>query len=64
MKVRLQPGKCAGHAQCHAVSPDLFPIDDDGYSTLEAHEIAPDEEEFVQLGVGSCPELALTIDED
>jgi hypothetical protein len=29
MKVWLERDKCAGHAQCHAVNPDLFPIDDD-----------------------------------
>ena len=40
MKVWLERDKCAGHAQCHAVNPDLFPIDDDGYSTLEAHQVA------------------------
>ncbi len=64
MKVRLRPDKCAGHAQCHAASPDLFPIDDDGYSTLTDREIASGEEQLARLGVASCPELALTIDDD
>jgi ferredoxin len=30
MKVHLERGKYAGHAQCYAVQPNLFPIDDDG----------------------------------
>lgn len=34
MKVRLEQSKCVGHAQCYAVDPDLFPIDDSGYSIL------------------------------
>ncbi|HYB80227.1 MAG TPA: ferredoxin, partial [Mycobacterium sp.] len=35
MRVRLDKSKCVGHAQCYAVDPDLFPIDDSGYSILE-----------------------------
>lgn len=34
MKIRLDRSLCAGHAQCYAVDPDLFPLDDDGYSIL------------------------------
>jgi ferredoxin len=33
MRVWLEREKCAGHAQCHAINPDLFPIDDDGLRT-------------------------------
>jgi ferredoxin len=64
MKVRLERSKCAGHAQCYAVDPDLFPIDDEGYSILEDHEVAPGDEQLIRDGVASCPELALIIDEN
>ncbi len=64
MKVRLERAKCAGHAQCYAVDADLFPIDDDGYSTLEPHIANPGDEQLIRDGVASCPELALIIDED
>ncbi|BBX03614.1 ferredoxin [Mycolicibacterium moriokaense] len=64
MKVRLERSKCAGHAQCYAVDPDLFPIDDEGYSILENHEVAPGDEQLIRDGVASCPELALIIDEN
>ena len=37
MKVRLEQSRCTGHAQRYAVDPDLFPIDDSGYSVLEGH---------------------------
>jgi ferredoxin len=33
MRVSLEQSKCVGHAQCYAVDPDLFPIDDSGYSS-------------------------------
>jgi ferredoxin len=64
MKVRLEQEKCVGHAQCYAVDPDLFPIDDSGYSILEDHVVAPGDEEATRIGVAACPELALTLEED
>lgn len=64
MKVRLERAKCAGHAQCYAVDPNLFPIDDDGYSTLEPHAVDPADAKAIRDGVASCPELALIIEDD
>lgn len=64
MKVRLDQSKCVGHAQCYAVDPDLFPIDDSGYSVLVEHEVAPGDEQLTRDGVAACPELALVLEED
>ena len=64
MKVRLEQSKCVGHAQCYAVDPELFPIDDSGYSTLEAHDVSPGDEQATRDGVAACPELALILEED
>lgn len=62
MKVRLEHSKCVGHAQCYAVDPDLFPIDDSGYSILEPTEVRPEDEQRVRDGVAACPELALILE--
>jgi ferredoxin len=64
MKVRLERSKCAGHAQCYAADPILFPIDDAGYSTLQERTVAPGDEQATRHGVAACPELALIIEED
>jgi ferredoxin len=64
VKVRLEKSKCVGHAQCYAVDPDLFPIDDSGYSMLEEHEVRPEDVQSTREGVASCPEMALIIEED
>ena len=53
-----------GHAQCYAVDPEIFPIDDSGYSILEEHEVAPQDAQVTRDGVASCPEMALILDED
>ena len=63
MKVRLERSRCAGHALCYAVNPDVFPIDDDGYSIMEDHSVRPEDEQATRDGVASCPELALTLEE-
>jgi ferredoxin len=64
MKVRLDAERCVGHAQCYAVHPELFPINDDGYSVLETHAVKPEDEQRTRNGVAACPELALIIDVD
>jgi ferredoxin len=64
MKVRLEQAKCVGHAQCYALDPDLFPIDDSGYSILKEHVVKPGDEAVVRNGAAACPELAIIIDED
>ncbi|BBY67171.1 ferredoxin [Mycolicibacterium helvum] len=52
-----------GHAQCYAVDPELFPIDDMGYSILADHDVAPGDEQRARDGVAACPEEALMLDE-
>jgi len=63
MKIRLEQAKCVGHAQCYAVDPDLFPIDDSGYSILEEHEVRPEDEQLTKDGVAAFPELALILED-
>jgi ferredoxin len=63
MKVRLEQSKCVGHAQCYAVDPDLFPIDESGYSILEEHEVRPEHEQLTRDGVAACPEIALILED-
>jgi ferredoxin len=64
VKVRLEQSKCVGHAQCYAVDPDLFPIDESGYSILEERQVHPEDEQLTRDGVASCPEMALILEED
>jgi ferredoxin len=64
LKVHLERGKCSGHAQCYAINPELFPIDDDGYSILQERDVTPEDEQATRAGVNACPELALILDED
>lgn len=64
MKVRADSARCMGHALCHAIDPELFPIDDAGYSNLGTRVVKPEDEETTRDAVGACPEIALILEED
>lgn len=63
VKISLDRSMCAGHAMCNAVAPELFPLDDEGYSILEPHVVAAGDVQRARDGVAACPEGALSIDE-
>ncbi|MFE9320707.1 ferredoxin [Nocardia sp. NPDC052278] len=63
MRLRLDSDQCVGHALCHAADPDLFPIDDDGYSSLESVEVADSDADRAHRGVSACPERAILLEE-
>jgi NAD(P)-dependent dehydrogenase (short-subunit alcohol dehydrogenase family)/ferredoxin len=54
---------CQGHARCWQILPELFRIDDDGYTSL-GHDVPvpEDRQELARRAVASCPERALRMD--
>ena len=65
MKISLDEDRCDGHGQCAVVDPDLFPLNDDGYSDVGRHRPVPaGQEQIARDGVAACPVAALTIDEE
>jgi ferredoxin len=64
VRVSVDSAKCSGHARCYGVDPELFPIDDSGYSALQVHEVKPEDEENARAGVAACPENALILHEE
>ena len=61
MKVRAIEGKCAGHARCAVVAPNIYELDDDGYIAIGEKEIAPEDEELARRGARACPERAIEV---
>ncbi|MBS9375350.1 hypothetical protein GON09_004366 [Rhodococcus sp. B50] len=64
MTVYLERDRCVGHAQCFAVDEHLFPVDDNGYSTVESFYVRAGDEDSARRGVDTCPEHALVIGEE
>ena len=59
---RRDPARCYGHALCHATAPELFGLDDDGYSTLRERTIPAGQEALATRAAQACPERAITIE--
>lgn len=64
MRIKAYKNICSGHARCAAVAPEIFALDDDGYTAISEIEIAPEDEQLARRGVRACPERALEIIED
>jgi ferredoxin len=61
MKVIVDTEKCTGHAQCHAVGPDVYVLDEDGYNTTPEVVVAASLEQQAKGGMQACPERAIRI---
>jgi len=61
MKVAVDPDRCQGHAQCWALCPEVFSLDDEGHSVVAVAEVPADLEAKVTRAAGNCPERAITV---
>jgi ferredoxin len=64
IRVRVDGEKCQGHNRCFNLVPELFDLDDLGYS----HErndgaVPPELEEKARLAVANCPEHAISLED-
>lgn len=64
MKIRIDKAKCVGNARCAAVSPDLFPLDDDGYIAVSEIQVPAGMEALARRGARACPERIILVDDD
>lgn len=61
MRVHVDPERCQGHARCAALAPDVFELDEHGYSTTRDAEVSSELENDAYRASQSCPELAITV---
>lgn len=65
MKVSADNDRCTGHARCDHVAPEVFTLDEVGCSNIGTGRPVPaGQQELARQAVLSCPERALTIDEE
>jgi ferredoxin len=61
LRVHVDPERCQGHTRCYAISPELFELDELGFSHEVGDGIVPPElRERARLAVANCPEEAIT----
>ncbi|MGW8815587.1 ferredoxin [Gordonia terrae] len=62
MRVSVDRDRCAGHGQCFSFAPEVYDLDDDGFSVvLELEPEGAVADQAVQ-GAQACPEHAITIE--
>ena len=61
MKVRVDLEKCQGHNRCYMTCPEIYKIDDQGYSYVEIKEVPKSIEEQARRGAEVCPEHAISV---
>ena len=64
MKVRVDPGICAGFSVCLGLCPEIFELHDDGYAIVKVGEVPPEFEDAVRDAVSQCPSGAISISDD
>lgn len=62
MKIHVDTQLCSGHAQCAAVAPKVYALDELGYCAADGLEVADDQQEAARKGAMACPEQAITVD--
>ena len=64
MKVKVEEGRCQGHARCFAEAPDVYVLDEFGYNTTDVDHVPEHLKEQARRGALACPEQALRIIEE
>ena len=64
MKIKVDQDRCAGHARCAAVAPELYELDENGYIAFREKAVPPGLEAQAQRGARACPERIITVSED
>ncbi|MFD0689820.1 ferredoxin [Actinomadura fibrosa] len=60
MKVTVDEDRCRGHGVCWALCPEVFDLNDDGYSEVLTPEVPAGFEETARAAVAQCPERAIS----
>lgn len=62
MKVTIDASRCQGRGYCAKYAPEVFEVDDDGWSSpRHGGLVPPGQEESARTAVAACPEDAITI---
>ncbi len=61
MRIEFDRTRCAGHARCNVLAPDVYPLDDAGYNAVEDMAVPAELQEQAVAGARTCPEQAISL---
>lgn len=60
MKISVDASLCEGYGNCARIAPELFALDDAGYSEVrDQGDVPPDRETVARHAVDDCPMAAI-----
>lgn len=63
MRVSVDNDICDARGRCNIVDPELFTLDDEGYSDIgQDKQVPAGKEDVAEQGVEACPVQALRVD--
>ena len=61
MKIVIDKVRCTGNARCWAIAPELYPLDDEGYISIEGFDVPPGQEDLARRAARACPERVIEV---
>jgi ferredoxin len=58
--VSVDANLCQGHARCNLLCPEVFDLDESGFSVVIAAHVPPEHEAAVKDAILNCPERAIS----
>ncbi|MET0337528.1 MAG: ferredoxin [Caulobacter sp.] len=59
--IKINKERCAGHARCAAVAPEVYELDETGYIAFEGRVVGEDLRARATRGARACPERVITV---
>lgn len=60
MKIAIDEDRCRGHGICCTLCPEVFDLNDEGYSEVLTPEVPAEHQETVRVAIAQCPERAIS----
>lgn len=64
MRVVVDRTRCQGHGLCALFGPELFSLDDAGYSVVNESVVPAGSEDLARRLAANCPERAILLADD
>ncbi|PZM98132.1 MAG: ferredoxin [Actinobacteria bacterium] len=62
MRVTIDRSRCHGHVRCHAIAPEVYQLDEEGYAVADSVHVPPEHERNAERGALACPENAIVVE--
>jgi ferredoxin len=63
VRITVDRARCEGHAQCIAVAPEVYDLDDDAVAVLRTGPEIPEHlQQSASYGADMCPVMAILVE--